>query len=109
MQELRIAGVLVPFFTPAQLEGNTVGYNTASNRFDVQTAFPDMDETSISGCVLCYEHECQNGAKCAEPQEKYECACEAGYEGETCAIDIDECLFNQCKNGICQDGVANYT
>ena len=103
MQELRIAGVLVPFFTPAQLVSNT-----ASDRFDVETG-SDLVETSVSGCVLCYEHECQNGAKCAEPQEKYECACQPGYEGETCDINIDECLDNKCSNGLCQDGIANYT
>ena len=103
MRELRIAGVLVPFFTPAQLVNNT-----ASDRFDVETG-SDVVETSVSGCVLCYEHECQNGAKCAEPQEKYECACQPGYEGETCDINIDECLDNKCTNGICVDGIANYT
>ena len=108
MQELRIAGVLVPFFTPAQLQTASGSNETASDRFDVQTG-SDMVETSVSGCVLCYEHECQNDAKCAEPQEKYECACQPGYEGETCAINIDECLFNKCTNGICLDGIANYT
>ena len=102
MQELRIAGVLVPFFTPEQL-----GNNIASDRFDIETV--DMVETAVSGCILCYENECQNGAKCAQPQELYECECQPGYEGETCAVDIDECLLHQCKHGICIDGVANYT
>jgi protein crumbs len=102
MQELRIAGVLVPFFTPEQL-----GVNKPSYRFDIETV--DMVETAVSGCTLCYEHECQNGASCAQPQELYECACQKGYEGETCAVNTDECTFHQCENGICLDGVANYT
>ena len=32
-----------------------------------------MVETAASGCILCYEHECQNGASCAQPEELYEC------------------------------------
>ena len=24
-------------------------------------------------------------------------------------IDIDECLFNECLHGICEDGVNEYT
>ena len=99
-----------------------------------------MVETAASGCILCYEHECQNGASCAQPEELYECKvrksrqmlalqkyqilntlggkfkfksisfqCQLGYEGETCAVDINECQFHQCEHGSCVDGVANYT
>jgi len=102
MEELRIAGVLVPFFTPAQLIKNT-----AADRFDVETM--EMVETAVSGCILCYEHECQNNGFCSKPNEKFECDCQEGFEGDTCAININECEFNKCVHGTCEDKIANYT
>jgi hypothetical protein len=35
----------------------------------------------------------------------YSCACLRGYEGQNCAVDIDECGSSPCLNGSgCSDG-----
>ena len=60
-------------------------------------------------CILCYEHECQNGGTCEEPKNVFECTCPAGFEDSLCSTNIDECLASQCTNGQCLDGIANYT
>ena len=98
--ELRIAGVLVPFFTGSELVNNS-----ASARFDVQK----RENVEKSNCILCYEDECQNDGTCTEPQEKFDCTCQDGFQGPLCATNIDECQMNNCKHGQCLDGIANYT
>jgi len=60
-------------------------------------------------CRLCYDHECRNDAVCLDPAVNYTCNCLAGYEGDQCQINIDECVDNLCDKGTCVDGVANYT
>ena len=47
---------------------------------------------------------------CIDGIASYTCTCTDGYEGDTCEIDIDDCLSNPCQNdGTCIDGIANYT
>lgn len=98
--ELRIADVLVPFFTASELVNNT-----ASDRFDVNI----RDDVTASACILCYEQECQNGGVCANPQEFFECQCPDGFEDPLCTTNIDECKFHDCQHGTCQDGINEYT
>ncbi|PKN54979.1 MAG: hypothetical protein CVU56_23710 [Deltaproteobacteria bacterium HGW-Deltaproteobacteria-14] len=50
---------------------------------------------------------CLNGGACAGPGQ---CACAAGYEGATCAVNTDDCAPNPCLNGgTCSDGVASFS
>jgi hypothetical protein len=39
----------------------------------------------------------------------YLCACPAGYTGDQCQTDIDDCRFGPCQNGgVCIDAVNAY-
>ena len=101
LRNIRIADVLIPFFLAPELVNNT-----ATDRFDVLT----RDDVLPSSCILCYEHECQNGGKCADPQERFECQCPDGFEDALCSTNIDECVINQCQHeSSCVDRIANYT
>ena len=101
MREVRIGGVLLPFFTEEELVNST-----AAQKFEVQ----QRNDVAMGECVLCYEEECQNGGECVLPSEQFQCTCPAGFTGPVCEVNIDECVGNVCSNSsVCQDGVNNYT
>ncbi len=99
--EIRVGGVLLPFFTEEQLVNSTAG-----RKFVVS----QVSNVAASGaeCVLCYQHECANGGVCANPDTEFECRCPEGFEDPLCATNIDECVESECRNGICVDQVAGY-
>jgi len=40
----------------------------------------------------------------------FSCSCQAGFKGERCEININDCLDHGCLNeGVCVDGVQSYT
>ncbi|KAJ3605854.1 hypothetical protein NHX12_027897, partial [Muraenolepis orangiensis] len=73
----------------------------------------------------CAAQPCQNRGECfqrSDPAHQevsweldhadaagYICQCQAGFAGENCTVDIDECESEPCQNGgICQDQVNGY-
>ena len=101
--EVRIAGVLLPFYAPSWLNET----NYPKKKKFLATDIKNIKDT---GCILCYESECENSGKCMNPSEKFECDCLPGFEDQVCGTNIDECAIgNNCKNGLCNDGIANYT
>ncbi|XP_022082655.1 sushi, von Willebrand factor type A, EGF and pentraxin domain-containing protein 1-like [Acanthaster planci] len=49
---------------------------------------------------LCDRTPCQNSGLFLEGlTELYTCRCPAGYEGQNCEIDVDECASGPCSNG----------
>ena len=100
LNEMRIGGLLLPFFAASDLINDP-----SLNKFRPSSA-PSYIENR---CRLCYDHECQNGAKCLDELTEYSCNCLQGFQGETCEINIDECSVNLCQNGVCVDGIANYS
>ena len=67
---------------------------SCSNFWDGRTC-----DTCSLGCV--------NGAQSVNCTE---CLCEAGFSGQLCDVDINECEPSPClNNGTCQDQVNNYT
>ncbi|KAK2173005.1 hypothetical protein NP493_911g00015 [Ridgeia piscesae] len=50
-----------------------------------------------------------NGATCSDHLNKFSCRCKAGFEGDTCDIDIIECHSSPCANeGTCLQGTNVY-
>ncbi len=100
--ELRMGGVLLPFYTEEQLVNST-----ASLKFVVRRSEGDVNASS--DCVLCYQEECQNGGVCEDPSSVFECRCPEGFEDAVCGTNIDECVNSRCINdGVCVDGIASY-
>uniref|UniRef100_A0A8C2KM06 Neurogenic locus notch homolog protein 1 n=1 Tax=Cyprinus carpio TaxID=7962 RepID=A0A8C2KM06_CYPCA len=68
---------------------------------------------SISGAngkIKINEYPCSNGGVCQDRVDGFVCVCLAGFRGERCAEDIDECVSAPCRNGgNCTDCVNSYT
>jgi Notch-like protein len=53
------------------------------------------------------ESPCQNGAACEEGRLDYTCACAAGFDGDDCENDVNECASRPCLHeGACYEGDA---
>ena len=52
---------------------------------------------------------CDNDAACTDLVDDYSCACQDGFEGGDCEVNIDECELGNCQNGSeCEDLVFDY-
>lgn len=105
LSEVRINGILLPFFNKSQLLNNT-----AVQRFDLEESRDIL--IGCHGDDVCSEQSnpCVNNARCEDLWNAYSCNCTAGFTGLTCSENIDDCLNNECLNGAtCVDGIANYT
>ena len=81
-----------------------------------KTFYVDIDNCGTSdktGCLLFRIEEaddtpCQNGGICATVGSS--CQCVAGYSGNNCNTNINDCSPDPCQNGgTCTDGVDSYT
>ena len=66
-------------------------------------------QVSVQSC------ECLNGASCATNVNLpagsgvYICVCPAGFTGERCEVDLDDCKPNPCRLGRCIDGPNSFS
>ncbi len=44
----------------------------------------------------CSPNPCENGGTCTDGVDSFTCVCPAGFEGDTCDIEIPECVGNDC-------------
>lgn len=104
--EVRIGGLLLPYFTPDELYSDN---SSTQDSFELSAPWKRLYDVE-SGCRLCFESECANGGHCAAPEESYVCNCSAGFEGDGCTVNVNECEQNKCENNAtCIDAIANYT
>lgn len=81
----------------------------------------DIEECASSPCLnsaLCLENSNQTlyemnylgffPSFSYESASGYRCICSSGFTGENCETNIDDCEFNNCKNGICIDSINDY-
>ncbi len=60
--------------------------------------------------LLSFPDPCRNGGTCVDKVGQFLCECRAGFYGERCEEEMDECASNPCWNGgRCTDYVNSYT
>ena len=59
----------------------------------------------------CVYNLCPTNSYCVNKPDlrDYRCYCNDGYSGDYCNTNINECSSNPCVNGVCEDGIAEYT
>jgi len=63
----------------------------------------EKDECSTGPC------DPSGTLECLDLDNRFECKCRDGYEGERCQTNIDDCATNPCRNGgQCQDLVGDF-
>ncbi|XP_044135402.1 aggrecan core protein isoform X1 [Bufo gargarizans] len=67
------------------------------------------DVNYVEGIIgTCTDIQCGTGT-CVENTGRVHCLCPPGYGGDSCDIDIDECLPSPCVNGAtCVDGIDSF-
>ncbi|EGT59406.1 CBN-CRB-1 protein [Caenorhabditis brenneri] len=69
------------------------------------------DKTSVgTGCISTEQcglfSTCLNGGTCNDIWNKRKCTCPAGFTGENCEENVNDCKYMDCgKNGYCLDGI----
>lgn len=56
----------------------------------------NLDDCNPSIDPLTKEPKCFNNGKCVDRIGGYQCVCPAGYVGERCEGDVNECLSDPC-------------
>ncbi|XP_063909759.1 protein crumbs isoform X3 [Zophobas morio] len=97
LNEIRIGGLLLPFFTTDEL-------SLKNHYFELDSSIkPEI------GCILCYPSDCFNDGVCIHPNDTYKCNCTKGYTADDCSVDINECENNKCENNAtCIDLIGEY-
>jgi len=89
----------LPFFK------SSVWLNRESNPAYKRFVFFQVDR-----CISNEVHPCQNGGTCEPVGDDLRCICSAGYTGQRCETEIDECQSTPCMHsGQCTDAVNGYT
>jgi Notch-like protein len=56
----------------------------------------------------CVNSTCNNGT-CVNGVDEYTCDCDAGYTGEFCEENVDDCVGVVCLNGAsCEVSIGSY-
>ncbi|XP_038559419.1 protein crumbs homolog 1-like [Micropterus salmoides] len=60
------------------------------------------------GVPICESQPCLNQGVCQDQFNEFNCSCSAGWEGELCETEINECSSGPCVYGTCKDLLADY-
>ncbi|XP_017289522.1 protein crumbs homolog 2a [Kryptolebias marmoratus] len=94
-----------------RLEGTYIPFADVS-RAPQTSQFHLVGRTKIhlgcSSAPVCDSDPCLNGAMCEDLFNKFGCVCQAGWEGEQCETDTDDCASQPCVHGRCKDYLAGF-
>ena len=86
--------------------GASVDVGLDDAHVSVDANMPDM--RMLQTCAT-HGEACSENATCTDTNRGYECACNAGFSGDDCETNIDDCANRPCQNdGRCEDEVSGY-
>ncbi|XP_039586501.1 protein crumbs homolog 2 isoform X1 [Passer montanus] len=71
-------------------------------------AGPGSVRLGCSGADVCASSPCLNGGTCEDLFDAFRCGCSAGWAGQRCQANIDDCQPSPCVHGDCVDAVADF-
>lgn len=102
LEEVRMGGILMPFFSD-----NLFINNTAPVRY---LATPVDLVHHCTGKDVCPSVRCLNGGTCRDEWNAFHCDCVTGFEGGYCEVNPDDCATKGCQHGgRCLDGAGTAT
>ncbi|XP_058709377.1 protein crumbs homolog 2 isoform X3 [Poecile atricapillus] len=73
-----------------------------------QRAGPGSVRLGCSGADVCASSPCLNAGTCEDLFNSFRCGCSAGWAGQRCEANIDDCQPSPCVHGDCVDAVADF-
>ncbi|CAL8276588.1 unnamed protein product [Merluccius merluccius] len=95
---VRIGGVYLPFVDDRKAPQSAQFHLVGDPKITV----------GCKGAPVCASDPCRNGARCEDLFNKFGCVCNAGWTGDRCHVDIDDCASGPCGHGTCRDYLGGY-
>lgn len=95
---VRLEGIYLPFADAGRAPQTSQFYSTGKTK----------TRLGCSSAPVCASDPCLNGATCEDLFNKFGCLCQAGWEGEQCESNTDECASQPCAHGSCKDHLASF-
>uniref|UniRef100_A0A3B4AZ85 Crumbs cell polarity complex component 1 n=1 Tax=Periophthalmus magnuspinnatus TaxID=409849 RepID=A0A3B4AZ85_9GOBI len=95
LSTVELGGVALPYVTPADV-------NLPRLQLD-QFALTSQNAPLLGcgGAPVCEPNPCQNGGRCQDLFNWFNCSCVAGWAGRRCDLFVNACASDPCRHGNC--------